>query len=115
MHNLNIATFQSNCYKTKKDNIYISSKNKHIAINPHMLLFSHYEMQIIVFFNLTIGLQEGGMMGQILNLLLSFICFSSYYSSIIYSLYATPLCSCGQVENICGLRKIYFRVCYYTS
>jgi len=22
---------------------------------------------------------------------------------------------CGQVENKCGSRKIYFRICYYTS
>jgi len=26
-----------------------------------------------------------------------------------------PLCLCGQVENKCGSRKIYFRICYYTN
>jgi len=57
MHDLNIATFQSNCYKTKKI-IFTLAVKIIIAINTHMPLFSHYEMQIIVFFNLTIGVTE---------------------------------------------------------
>jgi len=28
---------------------------------------------------------------------------------------AHALCPCGQIENKCGSRKIYFRVCCYTS